>query len=62
MPIIKVHILEGRTLDQRRKLAKGFTDVCVNELGVKPDAVRVIFAEMKKDEYAVSGELAIDKK
>lgn len=60
MPIIDVHILEGKTLDQKRNLVKGITEVCVAELGVKPEQVRIIYSEMKKEDFSLAGKLMCD--
>ncbi len=62
MPIIQVHLLEGRTKDQKRKLVANMTDAVVKSLDVKPDAVRIILHEMANDEYAIAGVLNSDKK
>lgn len=62
MPIIQVNLLEGRTIDQKRKLVATMTDAVVKSLDVKPDAVRIILQEMTRDDYAIGGVLAVDKK
>lgn len=61
MPIIRVTLFEGRTRDDKSRLAEGITKACCTELGVKPDAVRIIFEDMKKEDYAVGGVLYRDK-
>jgi 4-oxalocrotonate tautomerase len=58
MPIIQVNMLEGRTVDQKRKLV---TDAVVKSLGVKPEDVRIILQEMAKHDYAIGGVLFMDK-
>lgn len=60
MPIIKINILEGKTYEQKQKAVKGITEVCCTEFGVKPEAVRIIFNEMKKTDFAVNGKLVSD--
>ena len=54
-------MIEGRTLDQKRELAKAITDVVVKTLNSKPEKVRVLINEMKKEHYAIAGTLAIDE-
>jgi len=61
MPIIQVNLLEGRTIDQKKKLVANLTEAVVKSLDVKPDAVRIILQEMTKQDYAIGGVLAIDK-
>ncbi len=60
MPIIEVKVLEGKSIEQKRKVAEGITQVCINEFGVAPDAVRVIFTIMRKEDFAVAGKLRSD--
>jgi len=62
MPIIQVNLIEGRTVEQKRKLAAEITDVVVECLNVEPDSVRIIIQDMAKHDYAIAGKLFIDKK
>lgn len=60
MPIIKVNMIEGRTEEQKRKIAEGIADVMVKEAKVKLEAVRVIFNDMKGEDFAVGNKLFKD--
>jgi 4-oxalocrotonate tautomerase len=62
MPIIQVNLLEGRTIDQKRKLVANMTDAVAKSLDVKPEDVRIILRDMSRHDYAVAGVLAADKK
>ena len=48
MPIIQVHMLEGRTQDLKKKLVANMTEAVVKSLGVKPEDVRIILMDMAK--------------
>ncbi len=61
MPIVQVHMIEGRTVEQKRKLVTEMTRVMVDTLGVKPEDVRIILQEMAKHDYSVAGTLFIDR-
>jgi len=61
MPIIQVNMLEGRTVDQKRKLVANMTDAVVKSMDVKPEDVRIILQEMAKHDYAIAGLLFMDK-
>ena len=61
MPMVQIEIIEGRTADQKRAMAKEVTDAIVHSLGVKPDAVRIIIRDMKKENFAVGGKLRLDQ-
>ena len=61
MPIIEVHMLEGRTLEQKRELVGQVTEAVCRTLGARPEQVRIILSEMPKEDYAVAGTLACDR-
>jgi 4-oxalocrotonate tautomerase len=61
MPMVQITLLEGRTADQKRKIAKRITDVLVEEAGTRRDAIVIAFNEVSKESYASRGELIIDK-
>ncbi|MBM4330224.1 MAG: 4-oxalocrotonate tautomerase [Deltaproteobacteria bacterium] len=62
MPIIHVHMLEGRTLDLKRSLVESMTEAVTKSLNVKPEAVRIILHDMAKNNYAIAGVLESEKK
>lgn len=61
MPIIRVEMFEGRTTAQKRALAARLTDAIVEEAGAKREAVRVIFTDHSKADWAIGGELVADR-
>jgi 4-oxalocrotonate tautomerase len=61
MPLIQVTMLEGRTADQKRKLAQRLTDTMVEEAGARREAVVVVLHEVSKESYASGGVLMADK-
>jgi len=61
MPYIQVNLLEGRTEEQREKLAKAITEVMVEVLGVSKDVVWIEFNDMPKTHFATSGVLRSKK-
>jgi len=61
MPYVEVHMIEGRTDEQRAKIAKSFTDTLVQVLGVKPADVWIQFIDMPKTHFAISGVLRSKK-
>jgi 4-oxalocrotonate tautomerase len=62
MPLIQITMLQGRSADQKRKIAKRVTDALVEEAGAKREGIIVTFNEVSKESYASGGELLIDKK
>jgi 4-oxalocrotonate tautomerase len=61
MPIIHVNLIEGRTVEQKRKLVAGITDAVVKSLDVEPDTVKIILQDIAKHDYAIAGVLFMDK-
>ena len=61
MPLVQVTMLQGRTADQKRRIAKRITDTMVEEAGAKRDAIVVTFVELSKESYASGGVLMADK-
>ena len=62
MPIVQIEILQGRTLEQKRKLVEKVTEAIVDSVDCPREAVSIIIREMALDEYANAGVLRIDKK
>lgn len=60
MPFIRVEILKGRTVDQRREFARRVTEVAVETLNTTPDKVRITFQELDPTDLARGGKLAND--
>jgi 4-oxalocrotonate tautomerase len=61
MPIISIKIAKGRTLQQKRDLAKAITDSVVSILNVQPEWVTVLIEELERENWSSGGELHIDK-
>ncbi|QTX32825.1 2-hydroxymuconate tautomerase family protein [Aminithiophilus ramosus] len=61
MPILQVHLLKGRTADQKRQLVREVTEAVSRSLDVRPDQVRIILSEMDREDYAIAGTLVADR-
>ena len=61
MPMVQITLLEGRTADQKRTIAKRITDALVEEAGARREGVVIAFHEVSKESYASGGELIMDK-
>jgi 4-oxalocrotonate tautomerase len=48
MPELTVNMIEGRTLEQKRELARRLTEVVVEVLKVDPSSVLVTFSENRR--------------
>ena len=61
MPTIRVEMFEGRTEEQKRQYAKTLTETSVQVLGCSPQAVDIIFFDIKKSDWATGGKLHSDQ-
>jgi 4-oxalocrotonate tautomerase len=57
MPFVQVHLLEGRTEEQREKIARAFTEALVEILGVQREVVWIQFVDIPKTHFATGGVL-----
>jgi 4-oxalocrotonate tautomerase len=61
MPEVTIQMVEGRTLEQKRELARRVTDLLVEVCKVDPSAVLVVFHENKREDKAKGGVLFSDR-
>jgi 4-oxalocrotonate tautomerase len=61
MPEVYVYAVEGRTIDQKRKLVKEITDAVVKNFNVKAEAVMVQIMESSRESKAKGGFLFSDR-
>lgn len=61
MPLVVVKMLEGRSVDQKRRLAREITDVVVKCAGTTEDQVDVIIEDHPRANWAKAGVLFCDK-
>lgn len=61
MPTIRVELMEGRTVEQKKALAKELTQACEKVLGSSPGSVDVLFFDIKTHDWATGGELWSEK-
>jgi len=62
MPIIRVELLEGRTIEQKREFADMVTREGSRILRCTPEAINVVFAPVAREDWAVAGKLTSDPK
>ncbi len=61
MPFVTIQIADGHSVEDKRKLAKAVTDTLVANLGTRPEWVTIHIDEFERENWAVGGELHIDK-
>ena len=61
MPLVIIKMLEGRSVEQKRRLAKELTNVVVKHTGATDDQVDVIIEDYARENWAKAGVLFTDK-
>lgn len=61
MPNVTIEWLEGRTVEQKRKVIAGITDLLVEAADARREAVQVTFRDMSRDSWGRGGLLATDR-
>ncbi len=57
MPVITVEWLEGRSAEQKRQLVEAVTKAFVEIAQVSKDHVWIVFRDVKRADWAMSGNL-----
>ena len=57
MPTYHVEMMEGRTIEQKKKLVAEITRVSVDILGGVAESVDVIITDIKRENWATGGKL-----
>ncbi len=60
MPIVRVEMWAGADKEVKGKIAKGLTDVMVENLRCPVDAVTILFNEIPKDQWVIGGRFCSD--
>lgn len=55
MPFAQIHILAGRTDEQKSAVIEKVTAALVEALGAPPEAVRVLITEVPKTQWGIGG-------
>ncbi|ENO89996.1 MULTISPECIES: tautomerase family protein [Thauera] len=55
MPIIEMHMMQGRSDAQKRAVAGAVTEAVARSLGCSPETVRILITEHGTEEFFVAG-------
>ena len=61
MPIVNIKIVEGRSVEQKRALAKNVTRAVAESIGVPESAIWISIEDLKAENLAQGGELRLDR-
>ena len=62
MPHVQITWVEGRSADQKRKIAERITTVLIEDGKAKRDNIHVSFHDVPAMNYAEAGVLVVDQK
>lgn len=60
MPLIRIDMFPGRTVDQKREMTEVFTKEICRIANCTPEDVNIIFTDVEKENWAFAGVLGID--
>jgi len=58
MPIMHVHLIEGRTEEQKARLIDALTRATVDALDAPIESVRVVITEVPNTNFGIAGQTA----
>ncbi|MGB9835243.1 MAG: 2-hydroxymuconate tautomerase [Candidatus Saccharicenans sp.] len=61
MPLVEIHLLEGRTKEQKKAMLEAVTQAIHQTLGAPLETIRVWIQEIPKDEFMSAGLLASER-
>jgi 4-oxalocrotonate tautomerase len=61
MPDVHISWLEGRTVEQKRKVVERITQILAEEAGAKPESTHIVFVDIPHTNFASGGMLIADK-
>jgi len=62
MPLVEIHLLQGRTDGQKKALLTAVTSAVHESIGAPLETIRVWLQEFPPTEFMAAGVLAADKK
>jgi len=60
MPLVTIKVFEGRTVEQKRGMAKDVTEAIAKNIGCPPTAVQIEIVDLKQENLAQGGKLFSD--
>lgn len=60
MPFAQIHMMEGRTEEQKRAVIEKVTAALVEAVGAPIESVRVLITEVPKSQWGIGGKSAKD--
>lgn len=62
MPLVEIHLAEGRTKEQKKRLLESVTRAVHEAIDAPTASIRVWIDEFSPDEYMIGGELMSERR
>ena len=62
MPTYHIEMIEGRTIEQKRRLVQEITRITVEVLGGSPESVDILITDVKRENWATGGKLWTERR
>jgi 4-oxalocrotonate tautomerase len=61
MPVVTVQMWQGQSVENKRRMARGITDVLAPFMNHKPESIHIVFQEVALESWASGGALSADR-
>jgi 4-oxalocrotonate tautomerase len=61
MPIVTIQMWEGQSLENKRAMARGITELLTPYMNNKPESIHIVFQEVPLESWASGGQLSADR-
>ena len=61
MPVVRIEMLPGRSIAQKRELVRVITDAVCNIAHTRPQDTLILFDEYSVEDWASNGKLYVDQ-
>jgi 4-oxalocrotonate tautomerase len=58
MPIMNIHLMEGRTEQQKAQLIEALTQAAIDSIGAPRESIRVLLLEIPTTNFGIAGQTA----
>lgn len=62
MPFVNIRIYKGQTLETKKKIARGITEVINKNTEIDPGKITVVYEEIMPENWAVGGKTGDERK
>lgn len=61
MPVVTVQMWQGQSVENKRRMARGITDVLAPFMNHRPESIHIVFQEVPLESWASGGALSADR-